>query len=179
MHDRQIDPGHGSIQRILRIVGPILVGMGVLLIAIGIGSFFMAFGGSGPPKYFWCAFAGMPLLFVGGVMTSLGFMGKVARYQAQEMAPVAKDAFNYMAEGTQEGIETVAGALGRGLRAGGLAGDSKTMIRCHKCNALVDADAKFCDQCGQSLEKNKPCPQCRELNDPDARFCDNCGYKYV
>jgi len=180
MPEKQIDPGHKSIRDTLRIVGPIVAGAGVLLVVIGTVSFFMAFGGSGPPKYFWCAFLGLPLTFVGVVMTSYGYMGKVMRYYAQETAPVAKDTFNYMADGTQDGIKTVAGAVGQGLREGGFGagGTAETKVRCHKCNALAEADAKFCDQCGQALEKTKACPACQELNDPDARFCDNCGYRY-
>ncbi len=181
MQDKQIDPEHRSIRDTLRIVGPIVAGAGVLLIIIGIISFFMAFGGSGPPKYFWCAFLGMPLTFAGAVMTSYGYMGKVMRYQAQEMAPVAKDTFNYMADGTQEGIKTVAGAIGQGLREGGFGSSTGTeaKVRCHKCNALNEPDAKFCDQCGGAMAKSKPCPQCNEVNDPDAKFCDNCGYAYT
>jgi ribosomal protein L40E len=179
MNEKQIDPGHSSVRRVLLIAGPILVAMGLILMAIGLISFFMAFGGGGPPRFFWCAFLGIPLLFAGSAMCMFGFIGKVARYQAQEMAPVARDTFNYVAEGTQEGIRTIAGAIGQGLREGGPGGGSQTMIRCHKCNALVGVDAKFCSQCGQAMGKAKPCPQCRELNDPDAAFCDNCGYRYA
>jgi RNA polymerase subunit RPABC4/transcription elongation factor Spt4 len=180
MDQKQIDPGHKGPRNVLRTIGPILLGLGGLLLVIGIASFFMAFGGSEPPKYFWCAFIGIPLLGVGGAMTSLGFMGRIARYHAQEIAPVAKDTFNYMAEGTRDGVKTMAGAIGQGLSEGGfgVAGGSETKVRCHKCNALVDDDAKFCGQCGQALTKSKPCPQCSEVNDPDAKFCDNCGHPY-
>lgn len=176
MREEQIDPGHKSIRNKLRMLGPIILGLGVLLLVIGIVSFLLASG-----EYFWCAFLGMPLMFVGGVMSSYGFMGRVMRYQAQEMAPVAKDTFNYMAEGTKEGIKTVAGAVGQGLAEGGLGfgGAGETKVRCHKCNALVETDAKFCSACGQALGKSKPCPQCNEVNDPDAKFCDNCGHKYI
>jgi RNA polymerase subunit RPABC4/transcription elongation factor Spt4 len=154
--------------------------VGVAFIAVGLISIFGSIGGRGAPKYFWCMFVGMPLLFAGGVMTSLGFMGKVMRYQAQEMAPVAKDTFNYVAEGTKEGIKTVAGAVGQGLAEGGLGlgGSGQTKVRCHKCNALVETEAKFCSACGVALGKSKPCPQCGEVNDPDAKFCDNCGHRY-
>lgn len=48
-------------------------------------------------------------------------------------------------------------------------------VRCLKCNTVNEVDAKFCDQCGFSLQKTKACPACRELNDPNAKFCDNCG----
>ena len=175
MGERQIDPGHKGPQSVLCRIGPILLGLGVLLTIIGFASFFLAFGN------FWCAFLGMPLMFVGGVMSSYGFMGKMMRYQAQEMAPVAKDTFNYMADGTKDGIRTVASALGQGLSEGGLGfgGATDTKVRCHKCNALTEVDAKFCSACGAPQAKTKACPQCREWNDPDAKFCDNCGHRYA
>jgi len=174
----QIDPGHSSVRNTLRVAGPILVVIGLGFMIVGFVDFVHAFGGSGPPKLFWCGFVGMPLLFAGFVLSSYGYMGKVMRYTAEETAPVGKDTFNYLADGTREGIKTVAGAIGQGLREGGLGG-SQTVVRCHKCNALAQAEAKFCGQCGQSLDKTRPCPNCRELNDPDARFCDNCGHAFA
>jgi hypothetical protein len=173
----QIDPGHNSVRDTLRVAGPVVALTGLGFIVVGLVDFFRAFGGSGEPKLFWCGFVGMPLLFVGLVLSSYGYMGKVLRYTAEEMAPAGKDTFNYMAEGTREGIKTVAGAIGQGLREGGLGG-AQTMVRCHKCNAPAPAEAKFCSQCGHALGKTKPCPNCRELNDPDARFCDNCGHTF-
>jgi RNA polymerase subunit RPABC4/transcription elongation factor Spt4 len=159
----------------LRTLGPILIMVGLVLILLGIAGVFLV----GPISIIVFPFVGTPLLFVGGVMTMFGFIGRMARYQAEEVAPVAKDTFNYMAEGTQDGIKTVAGAIGQGLREGGLGAESRVMIRCHTCNALLAAEARFCSQCGRAAGKTKPCPQCRELNDPDARFCDNCGHAYT
>ena len=52
---------------------------------------------------------------------------------------------------------------------------SAAKTRCHKCNQLNAAAAKFCSQCGAALLKTKACPSCGELNDPDSKFCDNCG----
>jgi len=112
-------------------------------------------------------------------------MGKVARYAAGEMAPVGKDTFNYVAKGTQEGVKAFAGALGEGLSEGlggglgiGAVAGGGVKVRCHKCNELLEDDAKFCSNCGAAISKSKACPQCSELNDPDAKFCDNCGYRY-
>ncbi len=181
MEEERLDPGHRQSRGVLRTIGPIVLAVGLILTAIGFISFFGALGGRGSPSYFWCAFLGLPLTFVGFVLCMFGYMGKVARYGAGEMAPVAKDTFNYMAEGTKDGIKTVAEALGSGLGAGlGAArpagGEAK--VRCHKCNELVDADAKFCGKCGAAVAKTKGCPGCGELNDPDAKFCDNCGHKF-
>ena len=92
--------------------------MGLLFIIVGVGNFFVSISGSEEPHYFWCIFVGMPLLFVGIVLCLFGFQGAIARYEAGEIAPVAKDTFNYLAEGTQEGVRTIAAAIGGGLEAG-------------------------------------------------------------
>ena len=171
----QVDPRHEQTRRVLRRVGVSLIIVGGSLFAIGTASFFLAFGGTEPPRYFWCAFVGMPIGFVGLVLSSYGFMGSIMRYAAGEMAPVGKDTFNYMAHGTKDGVKTVASAVGEGLRAGAPAPGGEVQIRCHKCNHANTAESKFCSACGASLGKTKPCPACHELNDPDAQFCDNCG----
>jgi membrane protease subunit (stomatin/prohibitin family) len=163
----EINPGHSNTRDVLRIVGPVLVVVGLVFIVIGIGSFFAAFGGFGPPRYFWCAFVGMPILFVGLVMSKFGYLGRVSRYVAGETAPVAKDTFNYMAEGTQQGVQTLATAVGEGLRGSG------ARLRCPKCGQSNDADAKFCRNCGTGL--GTACPSCGHLNEAEASFCDTCG----
>jgi len=179
--EERLNPGHSKVRGVLRLVGPTVALAGLVLTAIGMISFFGAFGGGGFPRYFWCAFLGIPMLGVGLMICQFAYMGKIGRYVAGESAPVAKDTFNYMAEGTQEGVEQMAGAFGRGLAGGtGSAGESQEVsIRCHKCNVVNDADAKFCDGCGAPLVKSKACPRCEELNDPDARFCDGCGHRFV
>jgi RNA polymerase subunit RPABC4/transcription elongation factor Spt4 len=186
--EEKINTGHTKVRGVLRIVGPVLIVMGGLCIAVALfdvirvivtDSFDM-------PKLAVLFFIGGPMLVAGFGMTSFAFMGAVARFQAGEVAPVARDTFNYMAEGTQEGVKTAAKAVGEGLSsglaAGGMAGigsaapeENQPGVRCHKCNFIETADAKFCSECGAAMEKNKPCPECNELNDPDAKFCDNCG----
>ncbi len=106
---------HKPVRSFLRIAGPLFALAGVVFVAIGLISFFSAFGGFEPPKFFWCIFAGMPLLFAGIVMSQYGYFGAVARYIAAESAPVARDAVNYMAEGTKEAVKTVAGAVAEGV----------------------------------------------------------------
>lgn len=174
---KPIDEKHESKRRVLRTAGLAVLALGGLCMLIAFVDFFTAFGGYGPPRFFWLFFVGAPLLFVGGVMTSMGFMGAMARYQAGEAAPVMKDTFNYMAEGTQDGVKTVASAVSAGLREG-LGAPPAASVRCPKCNHLNGETGRFCSQCGFSLAKTKPCPQCRELNDPDAKFCDACGRQF-
>jgi RNA polymerase subunit RPABC4/transcription elongation factor Spt4 len=177
MEDKKLDPGHNKLRDFFRVAGPLVALAGLIFMAVGLVSFFSAFGSFEPPRYFWCAFVGVPLLGVGMVLCKLGYMGKVIRYVAGEVAPVGKDTINYMAEGTKEGIKTMAQAIGEGLGAAGAAG-AEAKVRCHKCNDLVEEDAKFCGQCGTTLGKTKACPSCQELNDPDAKFCDNCSHRF-
>jgi predicted amidophosphoribosyltransferase len=44
---------------------------------------------------------------------------------------------------------------------------------CSSCQAANEADARFCEQCGQPLETR--CPACGTLARPGARFCRQCG----
>ncbi len=175
MDDQRIDPGHNRIRRKLRIFGPILLGVGVLITAIAFGSFALSFIFSIPPFGLLLAFIGMPLTFVGAVCCMYGYMGKFARYTAQETVPVAKDTFNYLADGTEEGVRTVASAIGRGLREGMSHNGAESESRCSQCGSSHDNDAKFCDDCGAAIEQERSCPKCDKANDGDARFCDNCG----
>jgi hypothetical protein len=108
-------PRQARVRVVLRRGGVLLVATGLLLMIVGVSSFFMAFGGSQPPTLFWCAFAGMPLLFLGTTMCMFGFMGAVQRYSLGETAPVAKDAVNYMGANTQPGVRAVASAVTAGV----------------------------------------------------------------
>ena len=173
---KEIGSQHTGVRSILRVLGPCFILAGLIFIAIGMVSFFSAFGSFGPPKDFWCCFIGGPLLFVGIVLSKFGYMGAVGRYMVNEVAPVGKDAINYMADGTKDSIGQVAAAIGKGFRDGAGGGQAgSVVIRCHKCNEDNDVSAKFCNECGTPLAKSKQCSKCGELNDLDAKFCDNCG----
>jgi len=117
-------PQQSGIRRTLRRAGLAVLTLGGLMTLIGAGSFFASLGSFGPPRFFWCAFVGMPLLFVGGVMTVFGFLGAFQRYVAGESAPVAKDVVNYMGENIQPGVKSIAKAVTEGIKEG-RAGEQK------------------------------------------------------
>jgi class 3 adenylate cyclase/tetratricopeptide (TPR) repeat protein len=48
-------------------------------------------------------------------------------------------------------------------------------MQCSKCQLVNRDEAKFCLQCGNSLESK--CPQCSKPLPLQAKFCDDCGYK--
>lgn len=112
-------PRHNSAKRFLRIGGPVILAVGGLFTLVGMGSFFVSiFTHSGPPVLFVCCFIGFPLMFLGGAMCLFGFVGAFSRYIAAEQAPVAKDTINYMADGTQDAVRTVARAAAQGVTEG-------------------------------------------------------------
>jgi zinc-ribbon domain len=150
--ESKIDPKHSLSRRILRTLGPIIASLGLLLTVIGFGSFFTSFGTFEPPRYFWCVFLGLPLLFVGVALCMFAYLGSVTRYMSGEAAPVQKDTFNYLAEGTKEGVRTFATAVGEGI-ATGLHSSGSGTVRCPNCQADNDRDAKFCKHCGTALAR--------------------------
>lgn len=85
--------------------------LGGIFALVGLGSFFTSFGSFEPPRYFWCAFVGLPMVAVGLSMLKFGYLGVFTRYVAKEAAPPAKDTFNYLAENTKEGVKTIAESI--------------------------------------------------------------------
>ena len=174
--EERINPRHGAMRQFLRLVGPVVALVGLAFLIVGLGSFFSSFGTFESPRYFWCAFVGMPLLAFGSFITKFAYLGTVFRYVAGEVAPVQKDTFNYLAEGTKGGVRTMASALGEGL-ATGMRGENSASVACPKCDHANDADANFCGDCGAVLAKPATCSSCGRENEVDANFCDGCGHK--
>jgi hypothetical protein len=119
MNQNQLkSPQHNTIRTVLRVCGPLVGALGLIFTIVGFGSFFSSFDGFEPAGYFWCAFVGLPLLFVALVMCMFGYVGAFYRYYAGEAAPVAKDAVNYMGEKVQPGVKAVAKAVTEGIIEG-------------------------------------------------------------
>jgi hypothetical protein len=158
----------------LRILGPAILLAGLVLTLVGVGSFFSSFGTFESPRYFWCAFLGIPLVGIGGMITKVAFLGTITRYFAGEVAPVQKDVFNYMVAGTKDSIRDAATAVGEGL---GIRAEERgeAASRCRQCGTENEAEANFCKSCGAPLAQTRTCPACGDANAPDARFCDHCG----
>lgn len=48
-------------------------------------------------------------------------------------------------------------------------------MKCTNCGFANEADARFCENCGEPLEHT--CPNCGKAVKPGAKFCKNCGFK--
>lgn len=152
MHDEeQINPGHGAVRQLARVVGPVIAVVGLVFLAVGMVSFFSAFGTGELPKYFWCAFVGGPLMMLGIAITKVAYLGAFLRYFAGEAAPVQKDTFNYLAKGIRPGVKDLSQAVSEGIKAGMQdppVGESRF---CSQCGRPVAQDAQFCSSCGCKL----------------------------
>ncbi len=166
------DERHAKARVVLRWVGPVLLALGVVLTAIG---FYTVIAGDpfGEPLRAALPFVGMPLMFVGGVMSMYGYMGALARYHAGEITPVAGQAFNRFAEDTRPSLRAMAGAVSEGMRSH--PGTRDETRNCPSCGRGNNSDANFCDQCGAAMPAARTCPGCGRNNDPQARYCDGCG----
>jgi hypothetical protein len=143
-----ITPGHVRVRNRLRFFGPIIFGFGLLLTIISAASIIADSGSFTPDHYGWLGFVGLPLMFVGGVCSMYGYMGAMTRYAMSEGAPPMKDTFNYLADGTQEGMTKTGRALASGIREGLTAPSTHV---CPRCQAANEADSKFCKSCGSPI----------------------------
>lgn len=157
---------HLRKRQTFRTIGPLVLGAGILCSVIAAVDFFGGFSSInsfdsfdtidsfnsfetvdsfGGPKYFWLFFVGFPLIALGASLCKLGYGADLAKYQSRELAPVAKDTFNYLANETTEGVETITRAVQKG---------KSTVVEakvCSYCQELNKIDAKFCNECGQAL----------------------------
>ncbi|MBE4906960.1 zinc ribbon domain-containing protein [Bacillus luteolus] len=156
---------HTHARTFFRVTGPLFLLIGVICFGIA-GYDFFTVDMFGEPKYFWLFFVGMSFIFVGLVLSGLGYGGKVAKYQSREYAPVAKDTFNYLAKETKLGVQEIASGVKSEKQV-------NSEIICQSCNTSNDENANFCDECGGKLKKT--CLSCGDNNQLDAKYCDNCG----
>lgn len=164
--------GPSPLRDFLRVAGPAVAAIGLVFLLIGLGDFFMALGSFRPPRYFWCAFVGMPLLAGGVALTRFAYLGPLARYVAEETAPVGKDVINYMARGTEPAVRSVASAL----KDEWSKSPDENSKSCPQCGQRNDADARFCAHCGGAMTATAVCAHCGAKNAPSATFCDQCGH---
>jgi membrane protease subunit (stomatin/prohibitin family) len=69
-------------------------------------------------------------------------------------------------------------AMGNSMAGGGGGrGGTEIKVKCSKCGALMDQNAKFCPSCGSAQMQGVPCPSCGAVVPSDAAFCPKCGAK--
>jgi hypothetical protein len=169
-----LDPNHQRTRGHLSRGGIVAVAIGAPCALIGIILFlscFFADAANDMDSVGRRAVIGLIMAGFGGFATVIGLnllgfahMGRIARYQAGETMPVAKDALRDATPALGEVARNISAAV---------RGDAPGKIR-HSCGAYNDPDDQFCKGCGAPLQ-SLACPKCGSPNDADARFCDKCG----
>ncbi len=157
-----MNDNHEQLKRKLKIIGFIVLGAGVILSAIGLISFFSAFGSGEFPKLFFLVFPGFPMIGIGGSMLSFAYKREIMRYSKNEGVPVLNEA-----------IEEVAPTVKK-VVSDGKTTDEKTK-KCPECGAENSDKNKFCSECGEAL--NKTCSACGNKVEASDKFCPDCGTK--
>jgi ribosomal protein L40E len=148
----ETDPHRNDLRGFLRFFGVLVVATGVAMTAIGAASLFSSWGKVGASRYFWAAFLGLPLIALGSVIARPGRLGPHVRNTYGEMIPLPG-----------------ASQVGRGRPTAW-----PPIVVCHRCHASNAAGAKFCNQCGVSVQA-ETCPGCGTKIEAHARFCHQCG----
>lgn len=138
---------HLALRRVLRVVGPIVLLLGLTLFLLAPILAMTSSSFDGPPGWMFVATPiGVLLCPVGFALTMAGWGSAVARFHMREMSPVVKDTANYLGETTQPAVRAAASAIAEGLREGATAAGY-----CSACGDSLSAGDKFCDQCGSSV----------------------------
>lgn len=129
----------------LRIVGVVLLLVGIPVFGWGIYTVFTYEGFDGPPGPAILAFiGGLPLIGVGLGALNASTIGAQSRYVAGETMPTVKQSAAYLSDG--EGIMGVGRTVDDRERGAAASGPY-----CRSCGVRNDEDARFCDGCGSSL----------------------------
>lgn len=118
--------------------------------------------------------------------TTMGVLGNMQQYQQYQAAEAIRDAAQ-----NESGIAGAGAGMGAGISIGQVMGSAMAPNQqpaqqapvtktCPHCQADVPAEAKFCGQCGKSVEAEKvPCISCEAPIAKDAKFCSVCGAAQV
>ncbi|CAM3666784.1 DUF7577 domain-containing protein [Nocardioides zeicaulis] len=144
--DQQQGPGlarQEQVRTAARVLAVVLLVTGAVMLVRGLSAFASEMDNpsfdDGPGSVLTAAAGGFCLVF-GLAAASVGWMRAHASYVAGETMPVVKDSATYLSDG-----RGVAG-VGRTEEAAAATGPY-----CRQCGTRNDAEARFCDSCGQSL----------------------------
>jgi hypothetical protein len=107
------DRNHAAKRNTLRVLGFIALLIGIPFAITGLISFFSSFGTFQPPKYFWCAFIGLPLIGLGIALLKMGFLGVAAAYVSDEVTPTVGKAASHVGSEVANAIKGTPDATAR------------------------------------------------------------------
>lgn len=156
------DVKHIKTKKKLKIIGLIVLIIGLCCTVAGFVNFGISISGGEMPKLFFLLIIGLPCAGIGGMLTAAGFRKEIMTYTAKESAP----AVNIMGQSVAPGISAIAAAA--------KAADPSPVI-CPECGESNTAGSNFCKKCGKKLLSK--CPKCGTSVEEGSGFCSNCGEK--
>ena len=115
--------------------------------------------------------------------TSIGVFGDIGEYTRVQAA----DAILEAAQNESGGLASAGVGLGAGATMGNIFANSMNFgnnkeevgIACPECKTVNKKEAKFCCNCGKSLETDNkvPCIKCGVRIEKNSKFCSECGAK--
>lgn len=135
-------PKHILLFKVIGVVGIALAVYGIVLAVTGFGDFesnrFMIGG-------FLTTFG----LFVGGTGLAIGLRPTIAKISVQTMRYIQEENKEELTALADTTADITKGAVAKTVKAASEALDHK--IFCKHCGSRIDADSKFCSQCGKKL----------------------------
>ena len=163
---------HNRTKKKLRIVGGILLGVGVVCALVGFIDFALTFvnasnGGARFPSLFFLAMIGIPMIGLGAGLLVFSYKKEIGRYIKNESVPVINEA----AEELKPAVKSVVSAVREGIK--GDADEDKKEFVCPHCGKVNLDDGAFCSFCGKPMQKT--CPICGAKQSGENVYCGKCG----
>lgn len=136
---------NANTRKKLRIIGILLIVIGIIILIYSSITMFSNFGDSIEKSrnnlmtWFGFSVLGLVLLFFGGLAFYFSVIRPVSKYVATEVSPA---------------ITTASEAFGKGLKDSGISkSETKEVIKvkCPHCGYLESEDAEFCSKCGKKI----------------------------
>lgn len=132
---------HLKVKKTLKIVGLIMLGIGLVCAITGFVNFFMVFGTGEMPRLFFLCFIGFPLIGVGGGLTLFGFKREITSFSVKETVPVIND----VSKDISPAVRNITSAIRDGIH-------TADTTKCKVCGAYNKIGSKFCNECGSKIE---------------------------
>lgn len=149
---------HKNKKKLFKILGLILLVIGLLLSIGGFVSFAFSFINQTFNPLFFLTFIGFPMIAISLFLLMLGFKKEMNTYIKNEDIPVVKETFQDIKDEMSDFVDIV----------------NERDIICPNCKERNDPTSTFCKKCGSKIGNIK-CPYCNQLIDNDSMFCPKCG----